>query len=126
MKGEFLPLVPPAEAAAHPYSPIDRERLSQHRARLTVGGIDTVMRRLLPLIEATRADELMITSLIFDHAARRHSSSCWRRRSRSRRMLKSAGTPPRRVARYRAVLQRPYVTAAHLIHRPIGVAAVLV
>lgn len=73
MKGEFLPLVPPAEAAAHPYSPIDRERLSQHRARLTVGGIDTVMRRLLPLIEATRADELMITSLIFDHAARRHS-----------------------------------------------------
>ena len=73
MKGQFLPLVPPAEAAAHPYSPIDRERLSQHRARLTVGGIDTVMRRLLPLIEATRADELMITSLIFDHAARRHS-----------------------------------------------------
>jgi luciferase family oxidoreductase group 1 len=73
MKGEFRPLVPPEEAAAHSYSPIDRERLAQHRARLTVGGGDTVRRRLLALIEATRADELMITSLIYDHAARRHS-----------------------------------------------------
>ncbi len=73
MKGEYLPLVSPAEAAAYPYSPLERERLTQHRTRLTVGGIDTVMRRLLPLIEATRADELMITNMIYDHAARRNS-----------------------------------------------------
>jgi luciferase family oxidoreductase group 1 len=72
-KGEFLPFVSPEEAAAHPYSPIDRERIAQNRGRLTVGGLDTVMRRLLPLIESTRADELMITTMAYDHAARRRS-----------------------------------------------------
>ncbi|HML07303.1 MAG TPA: LLM class flavin-dependent oxidoreductase [Xanthobacteraceae bacterium] len=72
-KGEYLPLVSPAEAAAYPYTPIDRERLAQHRARLIVGGIDRVMSRLLPLIESTRADELMITTMVYDHAARRRS-----------------------------------------------------
>jgi luciferase family oxidoreductase group 1 len=73
VKGEFLPLVSPEEAAAHSYSPVDRERIAQHRARLTVGGIDTVTRRLRALIDATRADELMVTSMIYDHPARRHS-----------------------------------------------------
>jgi len=29
--------------------------------------------RLLALAQATRADELMITTMIYDHAARRHS-----------------------------------------------------
>jgi hypothetical protein len=27
----------------------------------------------MPLIAATQADELMVTSMIFDHAARKHS-----------------------------------------------------
>jgi hypothetical protein len=27
----------------------------------------------MPLIEATRADELMVTSMIFSHEARKHS-----------------------------------------------------
>jgi luciferase family oxidoreductase group 1 len=72
MKGQYLPLVAPEEAAAYSFSPTEREHLARHRARLAVGGVGTVMRRLLALIEATRADELMITSLIYDHAARRH------------------------------------------------------
>ena len=72
-KGEYLPLASPAEAAAYPYTPIDRERLARHRARLIVGGIDSVKRRLLALIESTRADELMITTTVYDHAARRRS-----------------------------------------------------
>ena len=29
--------------------------------------------RLRALVEATRADELMITTMVYDHAARRHS-----------------------------------------------------
>ena len=33
----------------------------------------TVKSRLLALIEATRADELMVTTMVYDHAARRHS-----------------------------------------------------
>ena len=33
----------------------------------------SVRERLLPLIEATQADEVMITTMIFDHEARKHS-----------------------------------------------------
>jgi luciferase family oxidoreductase group 1 len=72
-KGEYAPLASPEEAASHPYAPIDRERIARHRARLIVGGIDAVKARLLPLIKSTRADELMITTMVYDHAARRHS-----------------------------------------------------
>ena len=72
-KGEYAPLASPDEAAAYPYAPIDRERIAHHRNRLIVGGIETVMKRLLPLIEATRADEIMVTTMVYDHAARRHS-----------------------------------------------------
>ena len=72
-KGEYLPLASPDEAMAYPYSPIDRERIRQNRERLFVGSPGTVRARLAPLIEATGADEVMITSMIHDHAARKHS-----------------------------------------------------
>jgi luciferase family oxidoreductase group 1 len=72
-KGEYLPLVSPAEAAAYPYTPIDRDRIARQRERLVVGGIDSVKSRLLSMIEATQADELMITTMNFDHIARRRS-----------------------------------------------------
>ncbi len=72
-QGEYVPLASPEQAATYPYTPIDRERIAGNRGRLVVGGIDTVKRRLLPLIAATQADELMITTMVFDHAARRHS-----------------------------------------------------
>jgi luciferase family oxidoreductase group 1 len=72
-KGEFAPLASPEEAAAYSYSPVDRDRIARHRHRLIVGGIDSVKSRLLALVEATQADELMITTMTFDHAARRRS-----------------------------------------------------
>jgi luciferase family oxidoreductase group 1 len=72
-KGEYLPLASPEEAAAYPYTPIDRDRIARHHERLIVGGIETVKARLLALTEATRADELMITTMTYDHAARRRS-----------------------------------------------------
>src|SRR5208282_951056 len=72
-KGEYFPLASPEEAAAYPYTPADRERIGRHRARLVVGGIETVMARLEALVDATRADELMITTMVYDHGARRHS-----------------------------------------------------
>jgi alkanesulfonate monooxygenase SsuD/methylene tetrahydromethanopterin reductase-like flavin-dependent oxidoreductase (luciferase family) len=52
---------------------VDRDRIARQRERLVVGGIDGVKSRLLAMIEATQADELMITSMTFDHAARRRS-----------------------------------------------------
>jgi luciferase family oxidoreductase group 1 len=72
-KGEYAPLASPDEAAAYPYAPIDRERIPRQRNRLIVGGVETIKKRLLPLIEATRADEIMVTTMVYDHAARRHS-----------------------------------------------------
>ena len=72
-KGEFVPLASPEEAAAYPYSPIDRERVARHRERLIVGGVDSVKARLHALAAATRADEIMITTMVYDHAARRRS-----------------------------------------------------
>lgn len=72
-KGEYLPLESPDVAAAYPYTPIDRERLARQRARLAVGSALTVKQRLLDLVQATRADELMITTMVYDHAARRRS-----------------------------------------------------
>jgi len=72
-RGEYLPLASPQEAQAYGYSAADRERIRLNRARLFVGSAPTVKDRLAPLIEATQADELMITSMIYEHAARRHS-----------------------------------------------------
>jgi luciferase family oxidoreductase group 1 len=72
-KGEFLPLVFPEEAAAYPYAPIDLQRIARQRERVIVGGIASVKARLSGLIEATQADEVMITTMVYDHAARRRS-----------------------------------------------------
>jgi luciferase family oxidoreductase group 1 len=72
-RGEYLPLASPKEAAAYPYTSVDRERIRQNRARVFTGSIDTVRARLDPLIEATKANELMVTTMIHDHGARRHS-----------------------------------------------------
>jgi len=74
-QGHFLPIPSPEEAAAHAYSPTDRAWIAQNRARLVVGGKDKVLAHLEPLIKATQADELMITSMIYDHDARKHAYS---------------------------------------------------
>jgi len=72
-KGEYLPLASPEEAAAYDYSPIDKARIAQNRSRLTVGSTETVKGRLEPLIAATQADELMVTTMLYDHQTRRRS-----------------------------------------------------
>jgi luciferase family oxidoreductase group 1 len=72
-KGEYLPLASPEEAAAYPYSAADRERIRQNRARVFTGTPETLRTRLDPLLAATKADEVMVTTMIYDHAARRRS-----------------------------------------------------
>jgi luciferase family oxidoreductase group 1 len=71
--GAYLPLASPDEAAAYDYKPVDRARIAQNRARMSVGSPATVMAKLAPLIEATKADEVMMTTMIFSHEARKHS-----------------------------------------------------
>lgn len=72
-KGEYLPLASPEDAAAYNYTPVDRARIAQNRTKVSVGSMATVKSRLTPLLEATNADELMVTTMIHDHAARKHS-----------------------------------------------------
>jgi len=72
-KGEYLPLASPEEAAAYPFTDADRRHISRNRARVFVGSPDTVCARLMPLVEASKADEVMITSAVYDHTARKHS-----------------------------------------------------
>jgi luciferase family oxidoreductase group 1 len=72
-KGEYLPLASPEDAAAYDYSAADRARIAQNRARMSVGATATVKARLMPLLAATQADELMVTTMIFSHEARKHS-----------------------------------------------------
>jgi luciferase family oxidoreductase group 1 len=72
-KGEYLPLASPEDAAKYDYTPVDKARIAQNRSRLTVGSPATVKARLAPLMAATQANELMVTTMVFDHAARKHS-----------------------------------------------------
>ena len=72
-KGEYLPLASPDAAAAYDYSPVDLQRIAQNRQRVAVGARDTVKAKLMPLIAATEAQELMVTTMIYDHNARKHS-----------------------------------------------------
>ncbi|BAT59079.1 limonene 1,2-monooxygenase [Variibacter gotjawalensis] len=72
-QGLFVPLASPEEAQAYPYTPVDRDRIKRNRSRVYVGSPKTVKERLDAVVETTQADEIMVTSFIFDHAARKRS-----------------------------------------------------
>src|SRR6476620_6046843 len=71
--GQFGPLASPEEAAAYPYTPTDRQRIEHNRKRLIVGSPGEVRERITALAQSTKADEVMITTMVFDHAARKRS-----------------------------------------------------
>jgi luciferase family oxidoreductase group 1 len=72
-RGEYLPLASPAEAGAFPYSAAERALIARNRQRFFVGDKATVVARIAPIIAATKADEIMVTTMIHDHGARRRS-----------------------------------------------------
>ena len=72
-RGEYQPLASPEEAEAFPYSAAERVLIARNRARVFVGRSTPVLARLEPLIAATKADEVMVTTMIYDHEARRRS-----------------------------------------------------
>ena len=71
--GEFAPLASPEEAAAYPYTAVDRKRIEANRRRLMVGTPESLRERLSALAASTKADEVMITTMVYNHAARKHS-----------------------------------------------------
>jgi luciferase family oxidoreductase group 1 len=66
-------LASPAEAAAYPYTALDREMTRQRFAGQAIGSPETVRAQLAGLLERTSADELMLTSLVYDLADRARS-----------------------------------------------------
>ncbi|AUX40911.1 hypothetical protein SOCE26_023130 [Sorangium cellulosum] len=72
-RGRPGPLPPPAFGYERELTPLDHAGLEQALTCSVVGSPETVRRGLLDFITRTRADELMVTSQIFDHAARRRS-----------------------------------------------------
>ncbi|MDR3465710.1 MAG: LLM class flavin-dependent oxidoreductase [Xanthobacteraceae bacterium] len=72
-RGQYTPLPSPEEALAYPYTPAERAAVARNRERLFVGSPATLKRRIEPLVAACEADEAMVISPIFDHAARKRS-----------------------------------------------------
>ncbi|MFN3889587.1 MAG: LLM class flavin-dependent oxidoreductase [Beijerinckiaceae bacterium] len=65
-----MPLPSPEEAAAHPWTEQERAYVAQRRNHLFVGSPQTAVARLKAFAADTKADEIMITSSIFDFGAR--------------------------------------------------------
>ena len=60
----------PEEAAAYPYSAMERAFIEDRLATQIVGAPETVQRGITDLLDATKADELMITTMVHDPADR--------------------------------------------------------
>ena len=73
-QGRPGPLPSPEAAAAHPWTPQERAFAVERRAGQAIGSPQTVEKELAGLLEATRADELMITTQAYDPADRRRST----------------------------------------------------
>jgi luciferase family oxidoreductase group 1 len=67
------PLPSPEEAAAYPYNELERAFVRDRQATQIIGSPGTVRRGLAGLLEATAADELMLTTMVFDPADRLRS-----------------------------------------------------
>ncbi|HEX5540558.1 MAG TPA: LLM class flavin-dependent oxidoreductase [Micromonospora sp.] len=71
--GRPQPLASPEEAAAYPYTEAEREFVEARYAGQAVGSPETVRRQLGELLERTGADELMLTTMVYDIADRMRS-----------------------------------------------------
>lgn len=71
--GRPTPLPPPLEDYENRISPAERALLEGVLSCSAIGSLDTVRSTLAAFIARTGADELMITSQIFDHSARLRS-----------------------------------------------------
>ena len=63
----------PEEARAYPYTAAERAQIQQTRARLILGSPQTVRANLCALAGAAQVNEIMATTFVHDHEARKHS-----------------------------------------------------
>jgi alkanesulfonate monooxygenase SsuD/methylene tetrahydromethanopterin reductase-like flavin-dependent oxidoreductase (luciferase family) len=67
------PLPTPQEAADYHFLPSERRIVESRRASQVLGSPDTVRQKLEALLADTGADELMVTTMVYDQADRLHS-----------------------------------------------------
>jgi alkanesulfonate monooxygenase SsuD/methylene tetrahydromethanopterin reductase-like flavin-dependent oxidoreductase (luciferase family) len=72
-RGEPKPLPPPVDGFEAQLTPAERALIEHMLASRVVGSPDTVRKGLEAFIAKTAADELIVTSQIYDHAARLRS-----------------------------------------------------
>jgi alkanesulfonate monooxygenase SsuD/methylene tetrahydromethanopterin reductase-like flavin-dependent oxidoreductase (luciferase family) len=72
-RGKPGPVPSPQEAAAYPYTPAEREFVDPRRSTMVLGDAAKVRKDLSKLRARTGADELMITGMVYDRAARYRS-----------------------------------------------------
>ena len=72
-RGTPAPLQPPVDDLAAVAEPHERANVARALRTAIVGAPDKVKRGIAALLAETRADELMVTAMIYDQAARRHS-----------------------------------------------------
>jgi luciferase family oxidoreductase group 1 len=68
--GKPGPLPSPDEAMAYSYTPAERRLADAYRAMQVIGDPPTVRARIEELAERTLADEVMVTTNVYDHAER--------------------------------------------------------
>jgi luciferase family oxidoreductase group 1 len=68
--GNLQPLATPEEATAYPYTPEEREIAWGRFDQQAIGSPDTVRAQLSGLLERTGANELMLTTMVYDIADR--------------------------------------------------------
>jgi len=83
----------PQEAAAYPYTELERAFIEDRMATQIIGAPGTVQRGVASLLEATRADELMITTMVFDPADRLASFNLVAQVARDSRAAEAAPAP---------------------------------
>jgi luciferase family oxidoreductase group 1 len=71
--GKPAPLPSPEEAMGYPYTSAERRLADAYRSMQVVGDPRTVRSRIEELSDGTLADEIMITTNVFDHAERLRS-----------------------------------------------------
>jgi luciferase family oxidoreductase group 1 len=72
-RGSPGPLQPPVDSMDGRWTAFEQAGVDHALAYAAIGSPETVRARLKALVDATRADELILTAQVFDHAARLHT-----------------------------------------------------
>lgn len=71
--GKPTPLPSPGEALSYEYNEAEQRIAEAHRANQIVGGPETARQKIEDLAQRTAADEIMVTTAVYDHAERLRS-----------------------------------------------------